>query len=115
MLPAGEILEKASTKSYEELAVEYGISRGSIWRLLKQHNALKYKESCLKKFKSVVTGLWACPRPTGQYRGNPGGFRSFGPNLTVPCPSTDGCLTHIYLDLIGFVQLVRTGNKSWRL
>ena len=45
----------------------------------------------------------------------PGGFRSFGPNLTVPCPLTDGCLFYVYLDLTVLVQLIRTGNKSLRL
>lgn len=68
LLPADEILEKASFMSYDELAVEFGDSRGSIWRLLRQHIALKYKGDCLDDFKGVVTGLWAYLRPIGNYR-----------------------------------------------
>lgn len=30
--------------TYEQLAEEYGVSRGTIWRIIKRHNALKYQE-----------------------------------------------------------------------
>jgi len=68
-LPVEEIIEKMKKKSYEEVAKEYKTSRGTIWRILREHKSLKYKNGNIEDFKRVYTGLWACPRPMGRYRG----------------------------------------------
>lgn len=68
-LPIQEIIRKMKKSSYEEVAKEYNTSRGTIWRIMKEHKALKYKNGTIEDFKRVFTGLWACPRPMGQYRG----------------------------------------------
>jgi len=68
-LPIQEIIKKMQKKSYEEVAKEYNTSRGTIWRIMREHKALKYKNGTIEDFKSVYTSLWACARPMGHYKG----------------------------------------------
>ena len=68
-LPTKEILKKKNDMTYQQLADEYNTSRGTIWEILRQNNALKYKDQCLDNYKGVITGIWACGRPMGKYKG----------------------------------------------
>ncbi len=82
LLPKEEIIKKSKEMSYQDLAKEYNTSRGTIWRILKENNAFKYKDQYLDNYKGVYTSIWACGRPMGKYRGRyPGGFLNRVANL----------------------------------
>ncbi len=82
ILPKEEIIKKSKDMSYQDLAEEYNTSRGTIWRILKENNAFKYKDQYLDNYKGVYTSIWACGRPMGKYRGRyPGGFLNRVANL----------------------------------
>ena len=61
--------------SYEEAVQKFKISKGKIWRILKENKALKYKDVLLDAYKGTYTTMWACGRPMGKYKGiYPSGF-----------------------------------------
>ncbi len=82
IMKTNQLIQFVHKNSYEKAAQEFGLSKGKIWSILKENNALKYKDVTLEGFKSVYTDLWACGRPMGQYSGlYPMGFMKRLANL----------------------------------
>lgn len=77
-----KIIEFVHRNNYEDAVKKFGLSKGKIWRILKENNSLKYKDVTLKGFKGVYTTMWACGRPMGKYSGiYPSGFMKRLANL----------------------------------
>ena len=77
-----QLIQFVHKNSYEEAVKEFGLSKGKIWRILKENNSLKYKDVTLGGFKGVYTTMWACGRPMGRYSGiYPSGFMKRLSNL----------------------------------
>ena len=77
-----KLIEFVHENSYEDAVKKFGLSKGKIWRILKENNSLKYKDVTLRGFKGVYTSMWACGRPMGKYSGiYPSGFMKRLANL----------------------------------
>lgn len=67
-----------SGMKYDEVGEKHGCSKGTVWRIAKHYDMLKYKKSGLKDLSASPSGKrhgWACGRPTGPYQGGyPNGF-----------------------------------------
>ena len=77
-----QVIKFVHANSYDDAVKKFGMSKGSIWRILKENNALKYKDTTLEGLQGVYTSMWACGRPIGKYSGiYPMGFMKRLSNL----------------------------------
>ncbi len=82
MVNQKQLIKYVHKNSYLDAQEKFGLSKGKIWRILRENNSLKYKDITLEGFKSVFTDIWACGRPMGKYSGiYPMGFMKRLANL----------------------------------
>jgi hypothetical protein len=69
-LPEIEVIRKFQEgATYQQLAEEYKVSRGTIWRIIKRHNALRYQELRILRAERAQLGIiWYIARDTLQDR-----------------------------------------------